>query len=214
VRAHAESLDCAEISFASGDAAQEDSPATVNALSMGEAEFRVFYERTAPQLRGYLRRVTGDLSTADDLLQESYLRLLRAPSAPTEEAHRKHYLFRIATNLLRDHFRAAKRQPAALPETTTAAEAAHPVRDLALQSDLHQLLAELKPRERELLWLAYVEGYRHDEIAKLLSCRAASIRPMLFRARGKLAELLRTRGWKRNSKEQTKGTGTQEEVSL
>jgi RNA polymerase sigma-70 factor, ECF subfamily len=213
VRAHAESLDCAEISFASGDSAQEAPSAPAGILCMGEAEFRAFYEKTAPQLRGYLRRVTGDLSTADDLLQESYLRLLRAPSAPTEEAHRKHYLFRIATNLLRDHFRAAKRQPAALPETA-AAEAAHPTRDLALQSDLHQLLSELKPRERELLWLAYVEGYRHDEIAKLLSCRAASIRPMLFRARGKLAELLRTRGWKRNLKEQTNEKATNREVSL
>lgn len=210
MRAHAESLDCAEISFASG--AQKDSSSPVGALSMGEAEFRAFYEQTAPQLRGYLRRVTGDASIADDLLQESYLRLLRVPSAPTEEAHRKHYLFRIATNLLRDHFRAAKRQPAALPEAT-AKEAAHPTRDLALQSDLHQLLSELKPRERELLWLAYVEGYRHDEIAKLLSCRTASIRPMLFRARGKLAELLHARGWKRNSQEVPKKPGTHEEVA-
>lgn len=213
MRAHAESLDCAEISFASAEPDENAERKPAGVTSMNEAEFRVFYEQTAPQLRGYLRRVTGDASTADDLLQESYLRLLRVPSAPTEEAHRKHYLFRIATNLLRDHFRAAKRQPAALPDAT-ATEAAHPTRDLALQSDLQQLLSELKPRERELLWLAYVEGYRHDEIAEMLSCRTASIRPMLFRARGKLAELLRARGWKRDSQEQTRKREKQEEVSL
>lgn len=213
MRAHAESLDCAEISFASTEPHENAERKPAGVTSMDEAEFRVFYEQTAPQLRGYLRRVTGDLSTADDLLQESYLRLLRAPSAPTEEAHRKHYLFRIATNLLRDHFRAAKRQPAALPEGT-ATEAAHPIRDVALQSDFQQLLSELKPRERELLLLAYVEGYRHDEIAKLLSCRTSSIRPMLFRARGKLAELLRMRGWKRNPQKQTGKQGKQEEASL
>ncbi len=212
MRAHAESLDCAEISFASGEAAQQAAAGPVSALSMSEAEFRAFYEQTAPQLRGYLRRVMGEPSGADDLLQESYLRLLRAPSAPTEEAHRKHYLFRIATNLLRDHFRAAKRQPTVLPEAT-ATETAHPTHDLAIESDLHQLLCKLKPRERELLWLAYVEGYRHDEIAKLLSCRTASIRPMLFRARGKLAELLRTCGWKSDSQGQTRKQEKQEEVS-
>lgn len=213
MRAHAESLDCAEISSTSTEPDENAERKPAGVTSMDEAAFRAFYEQTAPQLRGYLRRVTGDLGTADDLLQESYLRLLRAPSAPTEEAHRKHYLFRIATNLLRDHFRAAKRQPAALPEAT-ATEAAHPTRDLALQNDLQQFLSELKPRERELLWLAYVEGYRHDEIAKMLNCRAASIRPMLFRARGKLAELLRTRGWKSDPQAQTRKQDKQEEVSL
>jgi RNA polymerase sigma-70 factor, ECF subfamily len=196
VRSEADSLNCAEISFASSGAEEDTARKPDGALCMNEAEFRAFYEKTAPPLRAYLRRVSGDASMADDLLQESYLRLLRAPLAPTEEAHRKHYLFRIATNLLRDHFRAAKRIPAPLPESLAAAET-HPARDFALERDLGQFLAELKPRERELLWLAYVEGYRHDEIAKMMSCRSASVRPMLFRARQRLADVLRARGWKR-----------------
>jgi RNA polymerase sigma-70 factor, ECF subfamily len=206
VHGHAESMDCPEIAFASGESEENAVLKPAPALCLDEAEFRAFYNNTAPQLRAYLRRVTGDASTADDLLQESYLRLLRAPSAPSEEVHRKHYLFRIATNLLRDHFRAAKRLPAIVPETT-ASPAAPPGRDVALQSDLEKFLLELKPRERELLWLAYVEGYRHDEIAQSLGCRAASIRPMLFRARAKLAELLRARGWKNNSQQATKEEG-------
>jgi RNA polymerase sigma-70 factor, ECF subfamily len=201
VGSHADSLDPAAIPFASAEPTESAARKPAGVLCMNEAEFRAFYEKTAPQLRAYLRRVTGDASLADDLLQESYLRLLRAPASPTEEAHRKHYLFRIATNLLRDHFRAAKRAPAAAPEIAANA-ASHPARDFALQSDLEKFLLELKPRERELLWLAYVEGYRHDEIAKSLRCRTASIRPMLFRARGRLAELLRARGWKRKSQEE------------
>jgi RNA polymerase sigma-70 factor, ECF subfamily len=206
VRGQAESMDCAEIAFASGESEENTVLKPAPALCLDEAEFRAFYNNAAPPLRAYLRRVTGDASTADDLLQESYLRLLRAPSAPTEEAHRKHYLFRIATNLLRDYFRAAKRTPAAVPETAVAA-AAPPARDFALQHDLEQFLIELKPRERQLLWLAYVEGYRHDEIAQSLGCRAASIRPMLFRARAKLAELLRARCWKNSSQQATKEEG-------
>lgn len=210
MRSQADSLNAAEISFASAESDENAARKPAGVPSMDEAEFRAFYGQTAPQLRGYLRRVTGDPSTTDDLLQESYLRLLRAPSAPTEEAHRKHYLFRVATNLLRDHFRAAKRSFAPLPENAATASAA---RDFGLERDFEKLLLDLKPRERELLWLAYVEGYRHDEIAEMLSCRTASIRPMLFRARGKLAELLRARGWKRNSQEEQEKQGTRQEVT-
>ena len=200
MHAQADRLNCAEISFASGEAEEEAVPKPASLLCMEEAEFRAFYEVTAPALRGYLRRVSGDPSLADDLLQESYLRLLRAPLATAEAAHRKHYLFRIATNLLRDHFRGAKRAFVPLAEND---EQPHAQGDFTLRRDFEQLLLELKPRERELLWLAYVEGYRHDEIAGLLKCRAASVRPMLFRARAKLADLLRARGWKRNfSKEE------------
>jgi len=189
-------MNAAEISFASAESDENAARRPASVPSMDDAEFRAFYEQTAPQLRGYLRRVTGDASLADDLLQESYLRMLRAPLAPTEEAHRKHYLFRVATNLLRDHFRASKHSFVPLTEEP---QPAHSNRDFALERDLEKFLLELKPRERELLWLAYVEGYRHDEIAELMKCRAASIRPMLFRARGRLAELLRERGWKRDS---------------
>src|SRR3989454_8733629 len=62
------------------------------------------------------------------------------------------------------------------------------------RSDLAGALEHLKPRERELLWLAYVEGSSHKEIAEIAGVRAASVRLLLFRARRKLAELLRKRG--------------------
>ncbi len=55
-------------------------------------------------------------------------------------------------------------------------------------------MAELSPRDRQMLWLAYVEGASHREIAKALGLRAASIRSMLFRARQRLAEQLKVRG--------------------
>lgn len=200
VPAHAGSLDSAELSFASAEFGDDAMHNPAALPSIDEAEFRAFYDKTAPALRGYLCRVLGNLSAADDLLQESYLRLLRAPLAPTEESHRKHYLFRIATNLLTDHFRAAKHSFTALPEIP---DRTHADRDFELKRDLERFLLELKPRERELLWLAYVEGYRHDEIAEFMHIRAASIRPMLFRARARLAELLRARGWKRKMQGET-----------
>jgi len=51
-------------------------------------------------------------------------------------------------------------------------------------------MAKLKPRERELLWLAYAQGSSHEEIAQSLGLRRASIKMLLFRARRRLAALL------------------------
>jgi RNA polymerase sigma-70 factor (ECF subfamily) len=49
----------------------------------------------------------------------------------------------------------------------------------------------MRPRDRQLLWLAHAEGYSHREIAQITGLAAASIRILLFRARRKIANLLR-----------------------
>ena len=51
----------------------------------------------------------------------------------------------------------------------------------------------LRPQQRQLLWLAYVEGADHHEIARALGLRPLSVRVLLFRARRKLAQLIEAR---------------------
>ena len=62
------------------------------------------------------------------------------------------------------------------------------------QMMLEPRLLQLRPRERQLLWLAHAEGYSHKEIAEIMGLRSPSIRLMLFRARHRLAELLKDGG--------------------
>ena len=69
---------------------------------MDEDTFRAFYARTARALWAYLSRMTGSPDLADDLLQETYYRFLRAHAPHESDAHRRNSLFRIATNLARD----------------------------------------------------------------------------------------------------------------
>jgi len=75
-------------------------------LQMDEDAFRAFYDRTARSVWLYLSRLTGDPAAADDLLQEAYYRFLRVERPYASEAHRKNYLYRIATNLAHDRRRA------------------------------------------------------------------------------------------------------------
>ena len=157
---------------------------------MNEAAFLDFYARTAGPLVGYLRKLTGDASTADDLLQEAYLRFLGVVRIPSDHDHRRNYLFRIATNLARDHFRYEKRyQPLddeRLPDRASA-PAAEP-------SDVWTVLDRVTPRDRELLLLAYVEGLTHKEISQVTGLMRASIKPLLFRARKRFAGAMRAAG--------------------
>ena len=79
------------------------------AFEMDEETFRAFYERTARSVWSYLSRLSGDPQAADDLLQETYYRFLRSRTTQESEAHRRAYLFRIATNLVRDRHRRVRR---------------------------------------------------------------------------------------------------------
>ena len=165
------------------------------APQMDEESFRAFYDRTARVLWGYLSRTTGDPQAADDLLQECYFRFLRSGAAFEGEAHRRHYLFKIATNLARDrHRRRPPEQPLPDDEALNGVPADEDsVGRTDRRADLRRAFARLKPRERELLWLAYAEGSSHEEIAGQLGLRALGVRVLLFRARRKLLGLLQGR---------------------
>ena len=180
-----------EFTLAELELAQATTCEAQEAFHMDEESFRDFYERTARPLWAYLSRVLGDASQADDLMQETYYRFLRARLPDLGESHRRNYLFRIATNLLRDSWRQKKSEHVPMPEGFEVATHDRTVEKIQQQSVLSSALDGLRPREREILWLAYAQGSSHKEIAEMLGLKPGSIRLMLFRARKKLAGFLR-----------------------
>src|SRR5262245_35253691 len=165
------------------------------AFQMDEEAFRLFYERTARPVWAYLSRMSGNARLADDLLQETYYRFLRANVTHESDAHRRNYLFRIATNIVKDQRRRPRGDESHTADSHDDAERMDPLSADAAggavrRLDLARSMARLKPRERDLLWLAYAQGSTHKEIAETLGLKTASIKLLLFRARKRLAALL------------------------
>ena len=163
--------------------------------AMDSDQFAAFYERSARPLWAYLARASGDPALADDLMQESYVRFLGAGFPGDGEVASRRYLFRIGSNLLRDHWR--RPRTLALDDLPPERSAA---RDISAQTDsrltLSPALAKLRPRDRQLLWLAHAENYSHREIAEITGLKSTSIRLLLFRARRQMAHLLKQEGAK------------------
>lgn len=167
---------------------------TGNPRPMDEGRFETFYRRTAGSLWSYLFRMTGDEAVADDLLQKTFFRFLRANPTLASEEHQRRWLFRTATNLAMDHFRETKRERSRVelsdvPEGGPSMEPRE-----VLRHDMMKTFAELKPRERALLWLAHVEEADHEDIGEALGVKAHSVKVLLFRARKRLGELLTRKG--------------------
>ena len=159
---------------------------------MDEDAFRLFYERTARAGLGLSvamsgRSAAGRRSAAGNLLSVS-----RAPASPRERRappqlsvpHRDQSGARHRGGRPRDRRR---RSCDEARSTTRIRDSADVANGAARRVDLARAMARLKPRERDLLWLAYAQGSSHKEIAETLGLKTASIKLLLFRARRRLA---------------------------
>ena len=155
---------------------------------MEESTFNALYAATAKPLWRYVARVSGRHDIADDVLQEAFFRFLRSARTGLPDVDARLYLFRIATNLLNDRWRRG--------DDVAGLEGEVPVREthLDMALDAARVLQRLKPRARELLWLAYVEGMSHREIAQATGLNTMSVRVLLLRARRQARAHLEPKG--------------------
>ncbi len=171
-----------------GRLAQSRPLAENGACVSDETRFETFYESTRKPLYGYLFRIVSDTALAQDLFQETYLRFLKAERKPMDDATQRAYLFRIAANLVNDHFRKHKRERAGMTELLTEASEVPDVP--ADPRPVNKALEQLSKQNKALLWLAYVEQFDHITIAEMLGVQKGSVRVLLFRAKQKMLSLL------------------------
>jgi RNA polymerase sigma-70 factor (ECF subfamily) len=154
---------------------------------MGDyAFFAAAYAEHHGALWAYLRRLGAAHELATDLVQDCFLRWLEQPGDSRDLAQPRAWLYLTASRLYIDHHRRQGR------EVDWESQGAEP----AAESREHDttiapaVWSALSARQRQLLWLAYVEGFEHEEIARISGVAAASVRVLLSRARARLAELL------------------------
>lgn len=154
-----------------------------------DSEFSEFYLRTAPKLAMFVRRQVGDPELAADLVQDSYIRLLRASLGEMNDAQMKGYLYRTAGSLITDQWRKNQRWRRFAPWFSKPEQVESPE-----LSDVERAFRELKERDRTLLGLAYVEGLTHEELAYALKLRTKSMKVILHRTRERFAVCLEKYG--------------------
>jgi len=138
-----------------------------------------------PRLAGWVRRLTGDDEVAHEIASEAFTRLLARWSGLDSP---QNYLYMIATNLVRDHWRKSARERKAIKTMTAAAydSTCHPARDV----DVRALIQRLPPRLCSTFLLHHYAGFGVREVAAMLGRPEGTVKADLHHARAKLKAAL------------------------
>jgi RNA polymerase sigma-70 factor (ECF subfamily) len=162
--------------------------------------FDELYDMYTPHVYRFALALTRDAGDAEDLFQETWLRACRAASegARPGENEARAWLFAIAANAHKDQLRKRRVRRLFLKERTRTMERGPVDADLgwdgparagadgAARADirlcLRRAVARLPGRERRVFVLKDIEGFKHDEIARVLGIPEATVRTLLHRA--------------------------------
>jgi RNA polymerase sigma-70 factor (ECF subfamily) len=139
-----------------------------------------------PRLAGWVRRLVDDDDTAHEIASEAFTRLL---ARWTKLDSPQSYLYMIATNLVRDHWRRSGRERKAI-RTMTAGSPADPAYHPAQDVDVRALIESLPPRLRSAFLLHYYAGFGVREVASMLGRPEGTVKADLFHARSRLKAAL------------------------
>ncbi len=138
-----------------------------------------------PRLAGWVRRLVDDDDTAHEIASEAFTRLLARWSGLDSP---QSYLYMIATNLVRDHWRKMGRERRAIAAMTAAPadSAYYPAQDV----DVRALIEALPSRLRSAFLLHYYAGLGVREVAVMLGRPEGTVKADLYHARARLKAAL------------------------
>lgn len=170
--------------------------------------FEEIVQRYQHKIYGYVKRLVGNETDAEDITQEVFLKALHSLRSFREESSLQTWLFRIATNLCRDMHRRRQREKGWLPLwrhtdgedsdgeecTIEIPDTYHDPQKLLLQEELSGLLKQaidhLPIAMREVLVLHDIESLSYEEIAQALDIPLGTVKSRLFHARARLRDAL------------------------
>lgn len=151
--------------------------------SRDEASFRELYRLDTPALYGMAMRLSGGHShEAQDLVQETWLRAVKAIERFGGGSSWRTWLMAILINCYREQLRKLKREC----DDETESQTASPGNRVDAHIDLERLVAQLNPHHRAVILLFEVQGMSHEQIAHALDIPEGTSRSRLARARQQL----------------------------
>lgn len=173
----------------------EDATLVAHAQAGDRAAFDALVVRHARSVGRLARRVVGNVEDAEDVVQETFVRVYQHLAGFRGQSSFRTWMLRIALNLAHDRLRARSRAPS--PHDLAAGVAPHDVRPpdhAATHRDdraaLDRAVAELPPRQRLALLMKVVDGLTHVDIAKVLGTTESAARVYLAMARSTLRRRL------------------------
>src|SRR5262245_16288537 len=166
---------------------------------MGDRTFEALMSDHHAEIYRYVLRVTGRRQDADDLAQETFMRAFRAHRTLPADANSRAWLFAIATNLTRNHFRSQKRRRLAYaavgvasretdeerPDTVTVSQ--------EIGTAVDQVVSGLPLKQRLAFLQRKVHGLDYEAIGRSLECSAETARAHVFQALRKVRRALEGR---------------------
>ncbi|BBO75736.1 DNA-directed RNA polymerase sigma-70 factor [Desulfosarcina widdelii] len=170
---------------------RSDADLIVKIADGDEGSFTELLRRHRDAVYGFACRMLGDPQEAEDVAQETFLRLYRASNRYRADATLRTYLLKIARNICIDHFR--KKRPEImeeLPETPTE-ETPLDLLEGAIAADrLEKAIGDLPVNQRTAILLRHTEQLSYQRISEIMDVSIGAVESLLVRARRALRRAL------------------------
>jgi len=163
-----------------------DSELVRQARSGSEQAFRMIFQRYYDLVHGYAYRICHDAGLADDIAQQTFIKLANALPAYHEKQQFKSWLFRIALNTARDQLRSSRRHQSKIDHFSDSSDKTRPESQLDL---INEWLDKLPESIREAFMLVHGWGYTQREAALQLNCPEGTVAWRISEARNIFSEL-------------------------
>ncbi len=186
----------------------DDAELVSRALDGDERAFQALADRYDDRLVHFVNRTIGDRDKAEDLVQETFLRVYRHLHRYDPDRKFSTWIYTIASNLAKNELRNRSREPLVLYQTITKdrEEDDRPLQwedksylpdDLYKKRDLREkveeAVQELPDHHRKIFALREMEGKSYQEIADITGLKLGTVKSRLNRARNKFAEIIEPR---------------------
>jgi RNA polymerase sigma-70 factor, ECF subfamily len=189
-----------------GDSEREKESWAISAAKLGQPQgFQVLYELYRSYVYSVCLGMTHEPALSEDLTQDIFLQVMRKITLFKGDSLFRTWLHRVAVNMVLVHFRRHKATDISLSDenlnsTEIELSEKHPHPDPDTDIALRELLADLSPSNQDVLVLHDVEGYRHQDISRLLGITSGASRSQLHKVRVKLRIALGVKPRKRLAK--------------